>query len=85
MPVVKILTEYKAYMRYAGQGEEIPVVLSPEVALRPDAATLQRRFEEDYVALFSRTVEGMDVEVDGVVSQRGDPGSTGPGGWCFDR
>lgn len=58
-----IQSEFKAYMRYAGQGEEIPIVLSPEQAIDPDAATFQRLFEQDYVTLFGRAVEGMDVEI----------------------
>ncbi|MGB5705472.1 MAG: hydantoinase/oxoprolinase family protein [Arenicellales bacterium] len=58
-----IQSEFKAYMRYAGQGEEIPIVLSPEQAIDPDAATFQRLFEHDYVTLFGRAVEGMDVEI----------------------
>ncbi len=58
-----IQSEFKAYMRYAGQGEEIPVVLSPEQAIAPDAATFQRLFEHDYITLFGRAVEGMDVEI----------------------
>jgi len=59
----KILAEFKVYMRYTGQGWEIPVVLTPEQALNPDAATFQSRFEEDYAALFGRTVDGMDIEI----------------------
>lgn len=59
----KILSEFKAYMRYSGQGWEIPVVLSAEHALNPDVAVFQQRFEEDYAALFGRTVDGMDIEI----------------------
>ena len=50
-------------MRYTGQGEEIPVVLSAEQALNPDAATFQRVFEHDYANLFGRVVEGLDIEI----------------------
>ncbi len=59
----EILSEFKAYMRYSGQGWEIPVVLSAEHALNPDVAVFQQRFEEDYAALFGRTVDGMDIEI----------------------
>ena len=59
----EIRSEFKAYMRYSGQGWEIPIVLSPEQAMNPDAETFQRLFEEDYVTLFGRAVEGMDVEI----------------------
>lgn len=58
-----IHAEFKVYMRYTGQGWEIPIELTPEQALNPDVATFQRRFEEDYTSLFGRTVDGMDVEI----------------------
>ena len=58
-----IQAEYKAYMRYTGQGEEIPIILSAEQAINPDAETFQSLFEKDYIALFGRAVEGMDVEI----------------------
>ncbi len=58
-----ILSEVKCYMRYAGQGWEIPVPLTAEQAANPDADTLLQLFETEYAALFSRTVAGMDVEI----------------------
>ena len=58
-----IIAEFKAYMRYTGQGWEIPIELSAEQAMNPDAKTYQRLFEQDYAALFGRVVEGMDVEI----------------------
>jgi N-methylhydantoinase A len=58
-----IQCEFKTYMRYAGQGEEIPVVISAEQASNPDPAQFRTLFEKDYVALFGRRVEGMDVEI----------------------
>ena len=58
-----ILSDYKVYMRYSGQGWEIPVPLTPEQAAAPDADTFLKRFEEDYAALFGRVVEGMEVEI----------------------
>lgn len=59
----EIKAQYKAYMRYTGQGEEIPVVLSADQATNPDAATFQQLFEQDYIALFGRAVDGMDIEI----------------------
>ncbi len=59
----EILTEFKVYMRYAGQGEEIPVVISADLADKPDAAAYQARFEQEYRTLFARVVEGMDIEI----------------------
>ena len=58
-----ILSEFKVYMRYTGQGWEIPIVLSEAQAMNPDAATFERLFEEDYLKLFGRTVAGLDVEI----------------------
>lgn len=59
----EILSEFKVYMRYSGQGWEIPIELTQEQAMNPDAATFVARFEEDYTKLFGRTVVGMDIEI----------------------
>lgn len=59
----EILSEFKVYMRYTGQGWEIPIVLTQEQAMNPDAATFERLFEEDYSKLFGRTVAGLDIEI----------------------
>jgi N-methylhydantoinase A len=59
----EIVCEYKVYMRYSGQGWEIPVSLTQDQAMNPDAATYLRLFEVDYQNLFGRTVGGMDVEI----------------------
>ena len=58
-----IKAEYKVYMRYTGQGWEIPIALTPAQAASPDAATFQALFEADYTTLFGRIVAGMDVEI----------------------
>ncbi len=59
----EILSEFKVYMRYAGQGWEIPIVLTEAQAMAPVAATFQQLFEADYTKLFGRTVTGMDIEI----------------------
>ncbi|MCP4208412.1 MAG: hydantoinase/oxoprolinase family protein [Shimia sp.] len=59
----EILRDHKIYMRYAGQGWEIPIALTAEQAATPDADTFLQLFETDYKALFGRAVEGMDVEI----------------------
>ncbi len=59
----EILCDFKVYMRYTGQGWEIPITLSQVQALNPDADTFLRLFEEDYTKLFGRPVAGMDVEI----------------------
>jgi N-methylhydantoinase A len=58
-----ISAQYKVYMRYCGQGWEIPVSLTPDQADQPDAAMFQTLFETDYAALFGRKVTGMDIEI----------------------
>ena len=58
-----IISEFKVYMRYTGQGWEIPISLTAEQAMSPDADTFLKLFEADYSALFGRTVDGMDVEI----------------------
>ena len=59
----RITAEYKAYMRYSGQGWEIPIVLTEDQARNPDAAHFQSLFENEYTVLFGRAVEGMDIEI----------------------
>ena len=59
----KILTEFKVYMRYVGQGWEIPVTLTNQQAGNPDADTYMQLFETAYSTLFGRTVAGLSVEI----------------------
>lgn len=54
---------YKVYMRYAGQGWEIPVRIPAAIAAAPDAAQFKVLFEQTYEALFGRTVAGADIEL----------------------
>jgi N-methylhydantoinase A len=59
----KILSEFKVYMRYSGQGWEIPIALSRKQAMSPDVSVFQKLFEADYEKLFGRVVTGMNVEI----------------------
>ena len=59
----EITAEYKAYMRYRGQGEEIPVILPFDAVQNPDTDKFQTLFEADYTTLFGRIVDGMDIEI----------------------
>ena len=59
----EILAEFKVYMRYSGQGWEIPIVLSTEQAKNPNAEQFKQLFEHDYQTLFGRPVDGMDIEI----------------------
>ncbi len=59
----EIHADCKVYMRYSGQGWEIPVDLTPRQVSNPDADTFLALFRQQYENLFGRTVEGMEVEV----------------------
>ena len=58
-----IKTEYKVYMRYAGQGWEIPVPLTVQHITKPETADYKTCFEREYEQLFARTVAGMEIEI----------------------
>lgn len=58
-----IIAGYKVYMRYCGQGWEIPIALTPDQARTPGAAPFLALFETEYAALFGRIVLGMEVEM----------------------
>lgn len=58
-----IHAEFKVYMRYSGQGWEIPVPLSRDEISPPTPEILLKRFEDEYQTLFGRSVEGIDVEI----------------------
>ena len=52
-----------AYMRYVGQGHEIPVPLPPRHLAEPDIAALRHAFDTEYARFYDRPVPGSDVEV----------------------
>jgi N-methylhydantoinase A len=52
-----------AFMRYAGQGHEIPVAL-PDRKLGPgDARTFRTDFEREYTRLFARHIPNAEIEI----------------------
>ena len=55
--------DYKIYMRYAGQGWEIPVNFEEDDADKPEMTLFKDRFEEAYRSLFARTVAGLEIEI----------------------
>ena len=57
-----ISADYKVYMRYSGQGWEIPIQLSADDAEAPDADRLATLFAAEYEKLFGRSVDGMEIE-----------------------
>jgi N-methylhydantoinase A len=52
-----------AYMRYVGQGHEIPVPLPRRLLGPDDVATIRAAYDTDYARLFDRPVPGSDVEI----------------------
>jgi N-methylhydantoinase A len=58
-----VLADHKAYMRYIGQGWEIPITLPPGLADNPKADAFLQLFEAEYSSLFGRTVTGLAVEI----------------------
>src|SRR5690606_21333513 len=52
-----------AYMRYAGQGWEIPVPLTCENGGIAGPDLLQSGFEEAYRMLFGRTIDNLEIEI----------------------
>ncbi len=52
-----------AYMRYVGQGHEIPVPLPSGMLTQDDVATLRAAYDTEYAKFFDRPVPGSDVEI----------------------
>ena len=62
-PDARLKREIKAYMRYQGQGWEIVVVLPNRDFVAGDEAEIRRLFEVEYIRLFGRSLEGLDIEI----------------------
>jgi len=56
-------SDYKVYMRYSGQGWEIPVIMTREQLLASDPDVYSGLFQEAYANLFGRAVEGLEIEI----------------------
>jgi N-methylhydantoinase A len=52
-----------AYMRYVGQGHEIPVPLPNATLGTDDIQRIRARYDEEYARFFDRPVPGSDVEI----------------------
>ena len=57
-----ITREVTAFMRYAGQGWEIPVPMPDAAFVDADRATIEQAFKERYAQFFGRAVEGPEIE-----------------------
>ncbi len=55
-----LTVETKVYMRYVGQGWEIPIDVT---TASPTVDSYRALFEAEYAKLFSRTVQGLDIEI----------------------
>ncbi|WP_313193355.1 hydantoinase/oxoprolinase family protein [Shinella zoogloeoides] len=55
--------ERTLFMRYAGQGWDIPVPLDAETFDAGSAARIAGQFEREYERFFGRAIEGLDIEI----------------------
>ena len=62
-PEGALVREIKAYMRYQGQGWEIVVMLPNRDFVDDDASEIRRLFEAEYIRLFGRALDGLDIEI----------------------
>ena len=58
-----VRTVRTAFMRYVGQGHEIPVRLSDRALAADDASAIRASFDAEYARFYDRPVPGSDVEV----------------------
>jgi N-methylhydantoinase A len=52
-----------AYMRYVGQGHEIPVPLPVRTLIEDDVVTIRAAYDAEYTRFYDRPVPGSDVEI----------------------
>ncbi len=52
-----------AYMRYVGQGHEIPVPLPARPLVADDVAGIRAAYDREYIRFYDRPVPGSDVEI----------------------
>ena len=52
-----------AYMRYVGQGHEIPVPLPPRPLNEHDVTAIRAAYDTEYIRFYDRPVPGSDVEI----------------------
>jgi N-methylhydantoinase A len=62
-PQAELVEQRTAFMRYRGQGHEIPVTLPARPFAQGDERLLATLFEEKYRQLFGRTIPGLTQEV----------------------
>ncbi|MGO7534355.1 hydantoinase/oxoprolinase family protein [Rhizobium leguminosarum] len=57
------VVERTLFMRYAGQGWDIPVPLADDNFDAASAETIAASFEKEYERFFGRAIEGLDIEI----------------------
>lgn len=62
-PNAEVQMECTAYIRYVGQGWEIPVAVEIRDYAQPDGEKLRAAFESCYSNFFGRSIEGLDAEI----------------------
>lgn len=62
-PHANPVLECTAYMRYVGQGWEVPVTIAVQAYEEADAATFRSLFDTCYERFFGRVIDGLDVEI----------------------
>jgi len=62
-PGAALTTRFRAFMRYVGQGWEIPVDVEVRHFKPADAQVLRESFESAYRRHFSRLIDALDVEI----------------------
>ncbi|UXS05183.1 hydantoinase/oxoprolinase family protein [Agrobacterium tumefaciens] len=55
--------ECTAYMRYVGQGWEVPVTIAVRDYVDADGEVFRNLFNEQYEKFFGRVIDGLDVEI----------------------
>lgn len=55
--------ECTAFMRYVGQGWELPVNVPVEQLGEADGQALKAGYDREYEAFFGRTIDGLDIEI----------------------
>lgn len=60
---VEPTVEIKAFMRYVGQGWEIPVMVAHRPLTSDDRANIADAFRKSYIQFFGRPIDGLDIEI----------------------
>ncbi|MBN3787343.1 hydantoinase/oxoprolinase family protein [Burkholderia sp. Ac-20353] len=60
---VEPVVEVKAFMRYVGQGWEIPIAIPYRRFSSEDRATFAELFTKAYTQFFGRPIDGLDIEI----------------------